>query len=416
MARIAMISEHASPTATLGSTDCGGQNVYVDQISRGLANLGHEVDVYTRMDAPNQEKPYLWARGVRVIRVPAGPATPIPKDRIWRYIRDFADGTERLGASHGPYDLIHGNFWMSGWVSARLKRRWNVPFVQIFHALGAVKRVHQGEADTSPEERIDVERDVLAAADRIIAQCPSEADELERLYGAMPDQIRVVPSGVDLDRFFSIPRDLARAELGLPRDEHLLVYVGRLLPRKDVANIVEAMPRIKREVDHVRLVVVGGETEEPRLEAEPEMRRLMALASDRGVEEGVTFVGRKRSDRLRWYYSAADVFVSTPWYEPYGLTPLEAMACGTPVVCAAVGGIPYTVADGRTGFLVPPRDPEALADRVVRTLTDESLRRRFADAARRRAEDVFSWHNVVRETALVYQELLDVDELAPAAA
>ena len=405
--RIAMISEHASPIAVPGSTDAGGQNVYVDQVSRGLARLGYEVDVYTRADDPAARVVRAHRDEVRVISVVAGPLAPIPKDEIWPHIGEFLTSAVGLARKHGPYDLIHTNFWMSGWVGARLKLQWRVPMVSIFHALGTVKRRHQGDADTSPGERCDVERGVLGAADRVIAQCPDEADELVAGYDADRSRVRVVPSGVDAQRFYPVPRTDARRELGLPLDERLIVYVGRVLPRKDVENLIRAVTRLRERMPFpFRLVVVGGETEGADLNREPEMRRLVQVAKGLGVGSLVTFVGRRPSDRLRWYYSAADVFASTPWYEPYGLTPLEAMACATPVVCSAVGGITFTVVDGVTGFLVPPREPGLLADRLALILQDEDLRGRMARNARQRVEEAFTWKTVAERTADVYEELL----------
>lgn len=451
MRRVAMISEHASPVATMGSTDCGGQNVYVDQVARGLARLGWPVDIFTRADGPDLS-PIHWADGVRILPVRAGPLAPIPKDDIWPHIDEFVASTEALVAAFGPYDLVHGNFWMSGWVGTRLKAELGLPLVQIFHALGAVKRKYQGDADTSPRDRLDAERQVVEAADVLLAQCPTERAELIEFYDADPTRIRVVPSGVDLDRFAPIPRDVARRALGLPLDERIAVYVGRLLPRKDVANVIEAFgillcgdtlveakaARLARELDEgellavsdgsrrgwieqprrprpvagadqperdYRLLVVGGETPDADLTREPEMRRLIALADELGIGDRVTFVGRRPSQDLPWYYSAADVFVTTPWYEPYGLTPLEAMACGIPAVCAGVGGITYTVADGETGFLVPPRRPDRLAEQLDRVLRDDALRARLARSARERVERQFTWDTVARRTAAVFEEV-----------
>lgn len=410
MTRILMLSEHASPIAHLGSTDAGGQNVYVDQLSRGLRRYSVEVDVYTRADAPGQPTVVFREGGGRVIHVPAGPPAPIPKDQIWPHIGEFLAATEDLAACYGPYDLIHANFWMSGWVGVQLRERWGIPLVQIFHALGAVKRQHQGEADTSPAHRVEIERQVVRATDRIIAQCPHEVEELVGLYGANPERVRVIPSGVDVSHFFPIPRRLARQALGLPLDERIIVYVGRMLPRKDVENVIRALALLGRQTARtmapVRLIAVGGETEEGCLDQEPEIRRLTAIAEDLGVRDRVSFVGRRPSERLRWYYSAADVFVSTPWYEPYGLTPLEAMACGTPAVCSAVGGITFTVVDGETGFLVPPRQPAALADRLALILFDDILRRRLARNTRKRVEELFTWATVAERTAELYQDVL----------
>lgn len=449
MRRVAMISEHASPVATMGSADCGGQNVYVDQVSRGLARLGWQVDIYTRADSPDLA-PIPWSEGVRILPVRAGPLASIPKDDIWPHIEEFLQSAEDLFSRYGPYDLIHGNFWMSGWVGARLKRSRRTPLVQIFHALGAVKRKYQGDADTSPSDRLAAERFVVESADLLLAQCPSERAELIELYDADPARIRVVPSGVDLERFFPVPRDEARQVLGLSLDERIAVYVGRLLPRKDVANVIEAFGLLMGEGarwnvgvqvegecltalaiperaqaawterpiqagsiaatpaarGNYRLLVVGGETPDADLAREPEMRRLIARAGALGVGDRVTFIGRRPGDRLRWYYSAADVFVTTPWYEPYGLTPLEAMACGTPAICSGVGGITFTVADGETGYLVPPRRPDLLAEKLDLILRDDARRAQLGRNAWRRVQGEFTWATVAERTARVFAEVL----------
>lgn len=452
MRRVAMISEHASPVATMGSADCGGQNVYVDQVSRGLARLGWQVDIFTRADTPDLA-PISWSEGVRILPVKAGPLAAIPKDDIWPHIEEFLQSAEDLFPRYGPYDLIHGNFWMSGWVGARLKQTHGIPLVQIFHALGAVKRKYQGVADTSPSDRLAAERFVVQSADLLLAQCPTERAELIELYDADPARVRIVPSGVDLERFYPVPRDEARRVLGLSSAERIAVYVGRLLPRKDVANVVEAFGLLMGQGadteagriggDQVegeclatlavrqpgrsawierpsqggsrvagsqrrnyRLLVVGGETPDADLTREPEMRRLIARAAELGVGDRVTFVGRRPSDCLRWYYSAADVFVTTPWYEPYGLTPLEAMACGTPAVCSGVGGITFTVVDGETGYLVPPRRPDLLAEKLDLVLGDDIHRARLARNAWRRVQGEFTWATVAERTARVFAEVL----------
>jgi D-inositol-3-phosphate glycosyltransferase len=407
MRRVAMISEHANPVAALGGTDSGGQNVYVEQVSRGVARLGFAVDVYTRADNPCALLPRQIDDNVWVIPVSAGPLAPIPKDAIWPYLPEFLTSILRLASQRQPYDLIHGNFWMSGWLGAELKSHWQIPLVQIFHALGIIKRQHQGEADTSPPERFDVECAVLRAADRIIAQCPSEVEDLATWYGADLSKIQVVPSGVDIRRFFPVPTDQARRDLGLRPDQLIAVYVGRLVQRKGIENVIRAIPKLEPTLARrFQFLVVGGETAEADLEREPEISRLAQIAAELGVRDRVTFVGHRPTDILRIYYSAADVFVSTPWYEPYGLTPLEAMACGTPVICSAVGGIKFTVAHGETGFLVKPEDSSELAQRLTEILADPVLRRRFSANARSRVEHTFTWPIVAQRTAELYLEVL----------
>ncbi len=413
--RIAFLSEHASPVALLGGADAGGQNVYVDEVSRHLGQLGYAVDVFTRRDAGEQPPVMAWRTGVRVVHVEAGPEQTLPKDDLWPLMPAFRDGVARFAAEEGAgYDLIHGNFWMSGWAAADLGRRLGVPVVQIFHALGKTKQRHQGAADTSPEERIGVEIEVVRAAERLIAQCPSEREELVNDYGAPPDKVAVIPSAVNTETFRPLPREEARRliepELGIGPEDEVVVYVGRMLPRKDVRNVVRAFASLVRTRSGAgrpvpKLLLVGGETVEPDPVATPEIGVLQGMAADLGVTDRVRFTGNRQQDVLHRYYGAADVVVTTPWYEPFGLTPLEGMACGRPVVGSAVGGITFTVQDGVTGFLVPPRDPEALATRLGDLLDRPGLRDRMGDAARVRVERSFTWPTVASRTAALYEEL-----------
>src|SRR5215210_1702021 len=204
--RIAFLSEHASPAALLGGEDAGGQNVYVDEVSRQLGRLGHAVDVFTRRDRAAAPELLDWAPGVRIVNLPAGPARSLPKDDLWPLMPEFLDAFLAFMARDGArYDLLHGNFWMSGWVATELRRRLGIPVVQIFHAMGKTKQRHQGAADTSPQERIKVELDVVRQVDRLIAQCPSEQAELVEDYGAPPGKVVVIPSAVNVDVFRPVP-------------------------------------------------------------------------------------------------------------------------------------------------------------------------------------------------------------------
>jgi D-inositol-3-phosphate glycosyltransferase len=413
--RVAMISEHANPLALLGGVDAGGQNVYIDAVSRGLAELGHAVDVFTRRERDDQPRAVPLAPGVRVVHVPAGPAAPLPKDDLWPLMPAFRSAIDRMTRAQPSYDVIHGNFWMSGWVAAELAERWRVPVAQIFHATGVTKRREQGEADTSPSGRIEVEREVVRRVDRTIAQCPAERDELIAEYAADPRRIALIPSAVDIDRYRPLPQRLARESLGLDPDAEIVVYVGRMVPRKDVRNVVRALALLQGRrrdagtsaLPRLYLYLVGGETEEPDPAATPEIGVLRALAAELGVADLVTFVGRRQPDELYRWYSAADVAVTTPWYEPFGLTPLEAMACACPVIGSDVGGISFTIADGETGFLVPAKNPAALAARLETVLSDAALRERLGCAGRARVEREFTWSTVARRTAALYEELLD---------
>ncbi|MBE7549557.1 MAG: glycosyltransferase [Anaerolineales bacterium] len=419
--KIAVISEHASPLAVLGGVDSGGQNVYVGQLAKHLAAGGYQVDVFTRRDRAQLPEVVDWLQNVRVIHVPAGPAEFVPKEALLPYMREFTDYMIRC-CQHYPYDLLHANFWMSGLVAAEVKRALKLPFVITFHALGRVRRLHQGEADKFPDSRFDIEARLVAEADRIIAECPQDEADLIQLYQADPAKIRIVPCGFDPAEFEPINKTMARLVLGLPTEERIILQLGRMVPRKGVDNVIRGFAQLQRDYDlPARLLVVGGEADEPDPQLTPEIGRLQTLAVEEGVADRVTFVGRRSRDILNYYYSAADVFVSTPWYEPFGITPVEAMACGTPVIGANVGGIKYSVSDGQTGYLIPPNDPAALAERLAHLYQQPDLLDRLGQQAIERANEFFTWQKVAEAMASVYEEIFaanplpqtdEVDELA----
>ncbi|MBA2288739.1 MAG: glycosyltransferase [Ktedonobacteraceae bacterium] len=413
--RIAFLSEHASPTALLGSADAGGQNVYIDEVSRNLARRGYAVDVFTRREDPHAPEIIEWAPGVRVINLPAGAPQRFSKDDLWPFMPEFRDSfLTFMEREETHYDLLHGNFWLSGWVVTELRHRLAIPAVQIFHAMGKTKRRHQGKADTSPGDRVATEFGVIREVDTLIAQCPNERDELVNDYGADPDKVVIIPSAVNIETYQPVERAEARRRIGLDPDGKVIVYVGRMLPRKDIRNIVRALALLVRryqeegdqQASPVTLLIVGGETATPDPVATPEVGELQRLASELGVLDHIRFVGKRQPEILRYYYSAGDIAVTTPWYEPFGLTPLEAMACGRPVIGSAVGGLTYTIKDGVTGFLVPPRDPEALSARLHEMFSQPESRIAMGRAARMRVESEFTWSIVAMRTAALYEQLL----------
>jgi glycosyltransferase involved in cell wall biosynthesis len=406
--RIALISEHASPLAVLGGVDAGGQNVYVAQVARHLAARGDQVEVYTRRDDPALPDSVDMGAGVRVIHVPAGPPAPLPKEELLPHMQPFLKWMVREWAMRGRRcDLVHAHFFMSGQVALGLRRTLGVPYVVTFHALGKVRRRHQGADDGFPADREAIEAEVAAGADRVIAECPQDEDDLVRLYGVDPGRITIVPCGYDPAEFEPGDQGLARRRLGLDPAGRLILQLGRIVRRKGVDTVIEALARA-RQIHGVtaRLLVVGGSTRIPDPDRDAEVARLMELATAEGVRDQVCFAGRRDRHELADFYRAADVFVSTPWYEPFGITPLEAMACGTPVIGSSVGGIKYTVRDGETGFLVPPRDPDALAQRLTRLLADDRLRDEFARRGIERVRRSFTWRHVTDALSDVYEDVL----------
>ncbi|MGW0498716.1 glycosyltransferase [Streptomyces sp. NPDC003007] len=400
---IALVSEHASPLATLGGVDAGGQNVHVACLAGALADRGHRVTVYTRRDAPDLPVRVELRDGVEVHHVPAGPAEPLPKDALLPHMDEFGRHLIRSWRTRAP-DLVHSHYWMSGLAALRATREHGLPLLHTYHALGTVKRRHQRLADTSPPERIPGEIEVGLGCDRVIATCRDEAHELARM-GIPPHQVGIVPCGVDPDRF--TPKGPAAPRGPYP---HRILQLGRLVPRKGAAVTIAALARLPR----TELVVVGGPPAD-RLDGDPEVRRLRGIARDAGVADRVRFTGALPSEDVPALLRSADVVVCPADYEPFGIVPLEAMACGVPVVASAVGGQLDTVADPGTGRLVPPRDPAALARVVAGLLADPEARAACGAAGRRRVLSRYGWGQVAAATEAAYCEVLDTETAATGA-
>lgn len=396
-----MVSEHASPLAAIGGVDAGGQNVHVAELSSALARRGHELTVYTRRDDPNLPERVSTRAGFEVVHVDAGPAQALPKDELLPFMPEMA---RRLAADWllDPPDVVHAHFWMSGLASldAAAQTIPAPPVLQTFHALGSVKRRYQGAADTSPRSRRWLEPGVARRADGIIATCPDEVRELTAL-GADPSLISVAPCGVDLDLFSSSgPPETTggRARIAV---------VGRLVPRKGVDLAIRALARLKDAGrDDVELQIVGGASGADGLDRDPEAIRLRRLADELGVADRTIFRGQLPRSAMPAFLRSCAAVLCTPWYEPFGIVPLEAMACGVPVVVAAVGGLQDSVADNLTGLHIPPRDDAALADAVRRLLDDPKLRSRMGQAGRRRVEAGYSWDHVAALSEAAYQAVL----------
>ncbi|MHA7262728.1 glycosyltransferase [Arthrobacter sp. TMN-37] len=397
--RISLVSEHASPLAALGGVDAGGQNVHVAELSRALAYRGHDVTVYTRRDDPALPRRVRPVLGLEIVHVDAGPLRSVPKDQLLPFMPEFARGIVEDWGNRPP-EVVHGHFWMSGLAcldaAAQCRPAALRPaVVQTFHALGTVKRRHQGPDDTSPAERIRLEASVGQGADRIIATCSDEVFELKAL-GVPGHRVSIAPCGVDLELF-------SPSGPASPRGRtHRIVSVGRLVPRKGMDLVIRAL-RILRDGGHdVELVLVGGPGNAARLEEDPEARRLKALAVELEVDDRVVFAGQVGREEMPPVLRSADAVVCAPWYEPFGIVPLEAMACGVPVVAAAVGGLVDTVVDGRTGKHVPPQDPGAIAGAVAEILASPDWAAELGRNGYRRVRARYSWNRIAADTEKAY--------------
>ncbi|MGW4165013.1 glycosyltransferase [Streptomyces sp. NPDC004788] len=391
---VALVSEHASPLAVLGGVDAGGQNVHVAQLAGALADLGHQVTVYTRRDDPALDVVVPLRPGVLVHHVPAGPPELLPKDHLLPHMAPFADYLVEQWRDERP-DAVHAHFWMSGLATMWATERTGIPFLHTYHALGTVKRRHQGAADTSPAARISSERQVGLGCDRIVATCRDEVEELARM-GIPRAKTDIVPCGVDPTVFRPDGPAAARGPY-----RHRLLHLGRLVPRKGAAVSVAALAQLP----DTELVVAGGPAP-GELDADPEVRRLCAFAEEIGVADRVRFTGAVPRPAVPALMRSADVVLCPADYEPFGIVPLEAMACGRPVVASAVGGQLDSVVHGVTGLHVPPAQPRLLAAAVRLLLADPALRAQYGRAGRRRVLDRFSWARVAAATEDSYRAVL----------
>ena len=404
--KLAFISEHASPLALIGGVDSGGQNVYVAELCKQLARMGYSIDIFTRKDSKELENTVLWLPGIRVIHITAGPEDTVPKEQLLGYMSQFTENMLAfIELERVEYDLIHANFFMSGLVAYNIKKQLGTPYVITFHALGKIRMLHQKEQDCFPASRLDIEDLIVQDADRIIAECPQDAQDLIDYYNADLSRITIIPCGFSASEFFVIDKKKARVILNLPVNEIVLLQLGRIVPRKGVDNVIRALGMLKH-IPKIRLMVVGGADEKPDFINDPEFKRLQQIASDELVVDSVTFTGRKNRSELIYYYCAADFFISTPWYEPFGITPLEAMACGTPVIGSDVGGIKYSVKHNSTGFLVPPHNPEALARAIEKGISNPVMYKNLCRRSLLRVNEMFTWECVAEKASVLYENVV----------
>lgn len=377
--RVAVLSVHTSPLELPGAGDAGGMNVYIREVALEMARRGVSSDIFTRRTDPDEPDVQELAPGARVFSVPAGPPRAVHKDVLPRLIRRFTDGVDAIARREGPYDAIHGHYWLSGVAGAHVKRRWDVPLVMSFHTLARVKDVASPGDPPEPVFRKRGELRVIRSADAIIAPTITERDQLVELYDADEERIRVAPPGVDLSSFRPGDRASAKRQFGFS-DDPLVVFVGRLQPFKGPDIAVQAMARLRRMVPDARLAIVGGDS--PR-GSRGERMRLRLLARRLGTSEAITFMEPVPHRELPQLYRAADVVVVPSASESFGLVALEASACGTPVVATAVGGLRLIVRDGENGYLVDRRDADSFAAALSRVLADPGAQTRLgANAVR----------------------------------
>jgi D-inositol-3-phosphate glycosyltransferase len=411
--RIATLSVHTSPLDQPGTGDAGGLNVYVVQVAKRLAARGTEVEIFTRAVCRDTPPLAELAPGVLVRSVVAGPFEELDKQDLPAQVCQFTLEVLRAEAASEPgrYDLVHAHYWLSGKVGAAAKERWGVPLIQSMHTLGKVKNAALARGDAAePDERIRGELEVVAAADRLIANTAEEALQLTDLYGADPAKVQTVNPGADLSVFHPggpHGRAEARRRLGIAPDAVVLLFVGRVQPLKGpdivlkaAARLLETDPDLRRTL---RVVIVGGPSGRQE-RADPD--RMRELAAQLGIGDIVRFEPPCPQAELAQWYRAATVMLTPSHSESFGLVALEAQACGTPVIAASVGGLRTVVRDGYSGFLVDGHDPADWAG-VIKRLVRAPKRLQALSAGARRHASAFGWSATVDRLARVYTGAMD---------
>ena len=381
-------------------------NVYVRAVCEELGRRGIPTEVFTRRSSPDGAARVRLSGRSWVEQLSVGPPADLDKGRLFDLLPDFTDAV--LAQPRRPYRLIHSHYWLSGWVAARLRDAWGIPWFHSFHTLARVKNERAAEgAMPEPEHRIAVEQAIVRNADRLIASSAEEADDLVRLYGAGRSRISVVAPGVDLRVFSPRPTAGLRERLGLNPDQKVIVFAGRLERLKGAEIVLRATALLERDHGQAApvLIVIGEDSHNGASESRSsggEQARLQALAGGLQIASRVKFVGSVEQRELAAYLSLADVCVVPSYSESFGLVALEAAACGTPVVAARVGGLPTVVKDGLTGFTLLPHDPAQYAERISRLLSDTELRRCFSRRSRLVAAQ-FTWSETVDRLVAEYR-------------
>lgn len=407
--RIAILSVHTSPLAPMGGKKTGGMNVYIRELAQELGRQGIVVDIFTRRSSEHEpDIDYSIGENVQVVYLNAGPISALPPDEQYEHLSEFTANLIAFATRFNiRYDIAYSHYWLSGWVAAKLKEAWGLPFVQMFHTLGHMKQRIMTNNLHTPNTRINIETHVMHWADKIIAATPAEHSQLIWLYRADRRKIEIIPPGVNTSHFQqTIPAEQAREQLGLACDCNMLLFVGRIEPLKAIDTILEALFVIKEQdpkiLKHLCFTIVGGEPDNP---CDEEMQRLQALSRKLSIDHIVNFVGAQEQAHLPLFYSAATAVVMPSDYESFGMVALEAMATGTPVIASQVGGLAFLVRDQETGFLIPVREPSSLAECIIALLHDPQKAKNMGESASRLAQE-YAWTTISKRLLHVFEQVL----------
>ncbi len=418
--RLAMISVHADPLAKLGGREMGGQTVYIIELSRQLAKMGWTVDIFTRLTRKRTRKMRRLSKNLNVIYLKAGPHSDIPKEKYFKDLPEFVGNFLIYKEKHKiNYDIVHGHYYNGGWVACHIKRLFQIPMVQTFHTLGHVRHralqkfaKEDVEMIAPLEERIMAEQESMNVADKIVASNPSEKRNILRYYNFnLEEKIATIPCGVNLQKFKKVNKERARKDRGFSSNEKVILYIGRLDRLKGIDVIIKALPSVikefKKTKNKIKFIIIGGKLGKRGDEGDNrEAERLRKIVSDLGIEENVVFKGKRNHEKLKYYYSAADLFITAPYYETFGMTALETMRCGTPLIASNIGGLPTLIDDKKNGLLFPAGDYKSLSKKIIKILKEEKLQKTLIENGEKKVKENFGWKKVAHDMIDLYQFLI----------
>lgn len=417
--RVAIISVHSDPSAKLGGHETGGQNVYVSELSKRLGQMGWSVDVFTRLTRKRRKMVRSYEKNVNIVYLKAGPRYLIPKeevlDKLPEFLGNFLTYKEENKLN---YSIVHGNYYLGGWVAAQIKRILDIPMVETFHSLGHIR--HRAlekfeKEDVNIEKfgkRLKAEEEIMKTSDKIIATCPPEKRDLLHYYDfSLENKIKIIPCGVNLKRFRKINFENARNYINFPEKDKIIIYIGRIDWRKGIETIIRAFPLVLKKLSKfekdLKTIIIGGKIgKRGDMADKQEIKRLKNISQELGIEKKVLFLGRRDQEKLRYYYSSSDIFITPPYYEPFGMTALEAMRCGIPIIASNIGGLSYIIQNRKTGLFFPPGNHRILAKKIVELFINKKLRNKLTKNAEKMIKENYSWENVSSEIVNLYQELL----------
>ncbi len=410
--RILLISDHADPLAEIGSKEAGGQNIYVYYLAKFLGRLGVSVDIFTRWDRKNKKEVICLNNHLRVIRVKAGPKRYIPRDNFLNVVDEFAQNIlKRIKREKISYDIIHTNYWFSGIIGLKIARVIKKPLVHVYHSIGQIRfeslsklKLQKSENEIF-KKRLIAEKKIAQKANKIIATSPVEKKIIENIFKVKKSKVDVITIGVDTEIFKPVKKEKARKILKLKNNKKIILYVGRIEWRKGIGTLIYAFREIVKHFPASGLYIVGGgKSKSAKKLDNAERERLKNIAEELNIADKVLFLGPKKQKYLYKYYSASDVCVVPSYYEPFGIVPLEAMACGTPVVASRTGGLQFSIKEGITGHLAKPRDYKDLAEKIIRVLKNGKSFYR-ANCLERISKE-FQWEKIAKEYKNYFNQLI----------